>query len=62
MPETPLLTVAEVADRLRISRQTVRRRVATGELRAVRVGHQRGAPVRIEPSAVNDMLVGAAKR
>jgi excisionase family DNA binding protein len=32
-----LLTVEEVATKLRLSRQTVRRQVARGDLRAVRV-------------------------
>ncbi|NMR19175.1 helix-turn-helix domain-containing protein [Cellulomonas fimi] len=32
------LTVAEVADRLRVTERFVRRLIATGELRAVRVG------------------------
>ena len=44
-----LLTVREVAEELRISQMTVRRHIASGKLRAVRVG--RG--VRIDRSAVD---------
>jgi excisionase family DNA binding protein len=51
-----LLTVEEVAHRLRLSRQTVRRQVARGDLRAVRVGHRPGSPIRIEARSVDELL------
>ena len=57
-----LLTIEEVAIRLRLSRQTVRRRVASGELRAFRVGYRPGAPVRIEARSVDEMLRPVAPR
>lgn len=37
---TVLLTVPEVVARLRVSRRTVERLIATGELRATRVGRR----------------------
>ncbi len=42
-PDTPisrLLTIAEVAEHLRVDPKTVRRRIAGGELAAYRVGRQ----------------------
>ena len=42
-PSTPistLLTIADVADHLRVNAKTVRRWVATGELPAYKVGRQ----------------------
>jgi excisionase family DNA binding protein len=36
-----LLTIPEVADRLRVSRRTVERLIATGRLRAIAVGRRR---------------------
>jgi excisionase family DNA binding protein len=48
-----LLTVAEVAGRLHVSRQTVWRRVRSGELRAVRVG---GHLVRVPADAVDELV------
>ena len=37
---TPLLTIPDVARILRCSERTVRRRIESGELRAVKVGRQ----------------------
>lgn len=37
-PRTVLLTVAEVADELRVSSMTVYRLIRSGELRAARIG------------------------
>jgi excisionase family DNA binding protein len=55
MPESTaapdrLLTIHEAAERLNVSPITVRRRIAAGELEAVRNGT--AAVVRIEPEAV----------
>lgn len=46
------LTVAEVADLMRVSKMTVYRLVHSGELPAVRVGRS----FRVHESAVNDYL------
>jgi excisionase family DNA binding protein len=45
-----LLTVAEAAGLARLSEKTVRRRIATGELPAVRLGAGPRAPLRIDPA------------
>ena len=42
-----LLTVEEAAASLRLSRASVYRRIASGELRAVRLGSQAGSAVRV---------------
>ena len=42
-----LLTVREVADRLKLSEKSVRRRIASGELPAVRLGG-RGTQPRVD--------------
>ncbi len=55
MPDTPdmtLLTVAEVADTMRVSRMTVYRMVHSGELPAIRFGRS----YRIPAIAVEDLL------
>jgi excisionase family DNA binding protein len=55
MPDTPdmtLLTVAEVADTMRVSRMTVYRMVHSGELPAIRFGRS----YRIPAVAVKDLL------
>ncbi len=39
-PISPLLTIADVAERLRVNAKTVRRWIATGELPAYKVGRQ----------------------
>jgi excisionase family DNA binding protein len=54
-PQT-LLTVAEVAERLRVSPWSVYRRVASGELRALRIGTSARGPLRFEPSALRALL------
>lgn len=38
LPDSPLMTVAEVAEVLRVSRMTVYRLIKAGELTAIRVG------------------------
>lgn len=38
LPDSPLMTVAEVAEVLRVSRMTVYRLIKGGELTAIRVG------------------------
>ena len=44
----PLLTVPEVAARLRVSPRTIRRRIEAGELPAVHLGGP-GFPLRLDP-------------
>lgn len=51
-PDTTLLTVAEVADTMRVSRMTVYRMVHSGELPAIRFGRS----YRIPAVAVEDLL------
>jgi excisionase family DNA binding protein len=53
-----LLTVPEVAERLHVSIQTVRRRIATGELPVVRLGGGPQAPVRVDPDELEEWLHG----
>jgi excisionase family DNA binding protein len=50
------LTVAEVAMRLGVSAPTIRRRVADGSLRAVKLGDSRNCAVRIPVSALDEWL------
>jgi excisionase family DNA binding protein len=57
-----LLTVAEVARALAVSPKTVRRRIASGELAAVRLGRGPKAPVRVDSDAVAGLLVEASPR
>lgn len=52
-----LLTVDEVADALKLSVRTIRRRIATGELPVVRTGGPRTA-IRIERDALDHLLKG----
>lgn len=40
LAHSPLLTIAEVGDRIRVSTRTIRRLIASGELIAVRIGTQ----------------------
>jgi excisionase family DNA binding protein len=48
-----LLTVAEVADQLRVNQQTIRNWIDRGELAAIRVGPRR---VRIRSSALEEFI------
>ena len=57
----PLLTVPEVADRLRVSVKTVRRRIESGELPAVRIGTGVRAPVRVDGDALEEFLRPVAR-
>ena len=54
--DAPVLTVAEVAERMRVSRMTVYRLVHSGEMPAVHIGHS----FRINETAVADYLAEAA--
>jgi excisionase family DNA binding protein len=51
----PFLTVAEVAQRMRVSKMTVYRLVHGGELPAVRFGRS----FRVQQTAVDELIAGA---
>jgi excisionase family DNA binding protein len=53
-PLFALLTIAEAASALNCSEVTVRRRIARGELRAVRIGAEFGCAVRALPTRCAD--------
>lgn len=55
-----LLTIREAARLLRVSTDTVRRRIADGQLEAQRVGEL--GPLRIPARAVRDLLRPAHER
>ncbi len=50
------LTVAEIAEELRCSEPTIRRRIASGELEAVKLGQGRNSAVRVRRSALEDFV------
>lgn len=53
--QTPrLLTVREVADRLGLSTKQVRRRIAAGDLPAVRLGLERNAQLRVDEQELDE--------
>jgi excisionase family DNA binding protein len=54
-----LLTVREVADRLKLSEKSVRRRIASGELPAVRLGG-RGSQLRVDERELDEYVYGDA--
>lgn len=54
-----LLTVREVADRLKLSEKSVRRRIASGELPAVRLGG-RGTQLRVDERELDHFIYGDA--
>jgi excisionase family DNA binding protein len=56
--DTELLTVAEVAQRLKVSAKTVRRRIAAEEIPVVRLGDGDHAPIRIPKVALDGWLKG----
>jgi prophage regulatory protein len=55
-----LLTVREVADRLKLSEKSVRRRIASGELPAVRLGG-RGTQLRVDERELDQYVYGDAQ-
>jgi excisionase family DNA binding protein len=56
--ETQLLTVAEVALRLRQSERTVRDKIASGQLPAVKIGTGPRAPIRVDRAELEQWLYG----
>jgi excisionase family DNA binding protein len=57
-----LMTIDEVASALKLSTATVRRRIADGQLEAVRVGRGEGRSVRIPSRALERLLVAVVER
>jgi excisionase family DNA binding protein len=62
-PDAPgeYLTVAELAEIVRCSEPTIRRRIADGSLRAVKLGRGRNSAVRIPRTALDKWLATAAE-
>jgi excisionase family DNA binding protein len=57
-----LLTVPEVAARLRVSRSTAWRLVHRGDLRAVKIGSGPHAPVRVDPAELESFLQSSRRQ
>ena len=57
-----LLTVDEVAERLRISKSSVYRRIEAGELPAVRLGTRARAPLRVHARELEHWLEATSER
>jgi excisionase family DNA binding protein len=57
-----LFTVAETAERLRLSRKSIYDRLERGELSALRLGEGPKAPLRITSSELDRFLEQAGKR
>jgi excisionase family DNA binding protein len=55
-PRRPLLTIAEGAARLAIDQKTLRRKIAAGDLPALRIGSGRSGALRIDAAELNDWL------
>jgi excisionase family DNA binding protein len=56
LEETQLLTVAEVARRLRQSERVVRDKIASGQLPAVKIGTGPRAPIRVDLAELDAWL------
>jgi excisionase family DNA binding protein len=48
----PCLDLTEVADWLKVSRRTIERLIASGELKAIKIG----ARIRVEPRSLSEFL------
>lgn len=57
-----LLTVREVAQRLRLSRWSVYRKIASGELPAVRVGLGPSSPLRVDEAELEQYVYGPPEK
>ena len=57
-----LMTVAKCADVLGVSEITIRRRVADGSLRSLRVGRGPGATIRIDPADLTKFVVECTQK
>ena len=56
LSEPRLLTVGEVALRLRQSERTVRAKIASGALPAIKIGTGPRAPIRVDPAELGSWL------
>jgi excisionase family DNA binding protein len=54
--EPDLLRVPEVAERLRVSPEVVRRKIRSGELPGLRLGSGRRAPLRVDRAELDAWL------
>jgi excisionase family DNA binding protein len=61
LEETQLLTVAEVARRLQQTERTVRDKIASGQLPAVKIGTGPRAPIRVDRSSPLDSREGCER-
>jgi excisionase family DNA binding protein len=53
-----LLTVRDVAQRLKVHERSVRRLIASGQLPAVKLGEGRTSPVRVDEAELRSWLYG----
>jgi excisionase family DNA binding protein len=56
LEETHLLTVAEVARHLQQTERTVRDKIASGTLPAIKIGTGPRAPIRVDPAELEEWL------
>jgi excisionase family DNA binding protein len=57
--EIVLLTIEQVADRFQVSKQTVRRRIKDGSLKAIKLGYN---TVRVEESELENYIRAAQRK
>jgi excisionase family DNA binding protein len=57
-----LLTTREVADHFRISPDTVRRRIESGELKAINIGSRNRPTYRIPEDSLGSMVLNAVSK
>ena len=57
-PRDEFLSVADVAQRLKVSKRTVHRLIASGELEVIRIRRS----VRVSESAVQALIMASARR
>ena len=50
------LTAAEARERFKVSRETLRRRIVSGELAAIKTGTGRTCPYRISEASIADYI------
>ena len=62
MNDAHLLTQDEVAEKLGLSKRTVRSYVHDGRLRVVKLGESDQAPVRVDPAELDRFVRQAARR
>jgi excisionase family DNA binding protein len=57
--EIVLLTIEQVADRFQVSKQTVRRRIKDGSLKAIKLGYN---TIRVEESELENYIRAAQRK